>query len=57
MTMHIAKEKYTALILRTKLTVPAGHKLQLVTMEAGHDLIVSVVSRYEEWVIVRVEVV
>ena len=55
--VHTAMEKYTLLILTAKLTVAAGHELQLVITKAGHDLIVSVVVRYEEWVIVRVEVV
>ena len=43
MTVHTAMEKYTILIITAQLTVTAGHKLLLVTMEAGHDLIVRVV--------------
>ena len=52
----IATVKDTVLIIMATLTVAAGHRL-LVTMEAGHDLIVSVVIRYEERTNIWVDVV
>ena len=43
-------------ITMEELTVASGHR-RLVAMEAGHDLIVSVVVRYEERLIICVDVV
>ena len=53
-TVQIVPEKYTVVIITTTTLTVAT---LLVITETGHDLIVSVVVRYEEWVIVKVGII